>query len=46
MLMGDPCPGEPGASGYAIAHTNLYYTLLLGIGIEESEHFGPTDLTE
>jgi hypothetical protein len=46
LLMRDPCPGKPEAYTYAMAHINLYSTLLIGLGIEESELFGSTDLPE
>ena len=45
MLMGNPCPGESGPYLPALTFTNPHSTLLLGLGIEESEHFGATDLT-
>jgi hypothetical protein len=44
LLMEYPCPGEPGAFSYTMGHTNLHSNILLGIGIEESERFGPTDI--
>ena len=45
LLMGNPCPGEPGPLPPAIPFTPPYSTLLLGLGIEESECFGAMDLT-
>jgi hypothetical protein len=45
LLMGDPCPGEPGTSLPAVSFTYPCSTSLLGLGIEESEYFGATDLT-
>jgi hypothetical protein len=43
--MENPCPGEIGPSPLAISFTDPCSTLLLGLGIEESEHFGAMDLT-
>jgi hypothetical protein len=45
LLIGNPCPGEPRPSIHAIISTYPHSTLLLGLGIEESEHFGAMDLT-
>jgi len=45
MLMGNPCPGEPGPSPSAITSTDIHYAFILDLGIEESEHFDPMDLT-
>ena len=45
LLMGNPCPGEPGHSLSAVSFIEHCSTLLLGSGIKESEHFGATDLT-
>jgi hypothetical protein len=45
LLMGNPCPGESGPYPPALTFTNPHSTLLLGLGIKESEHFGATDLT-
>jgi hypothetical protein len=42
---GDPCPSELGPSFPAISSTDPCSTLLLCLGIEESERFGATDLT-
>jgi hypothetical protein len=44
LLIGNPCPGEPRPSLHAIPFTYPHSTLSLGLGIEESEHFGATDL--
>jgi hypothetical protein len=45
LLMGSPCPGESGPDSSAKTLTNPHYTFILDLEIEESEHFGPTDLT-
>jgi hypothetical protein len=45
LLIGYPWPGEPRPSLHAMPFIYPHYTLLLGLGIEESEHFGATDLT-
>jgi hypothetical protein len=45
LLMGNPCPGESGPYPPSISFIYICSTLLLGLGIEESERFGPTDLT-
>ena len=45
LLMGNPCPGESGPYPPALTFTNPHSILLLGLGIEESERFGATDLT-
>ena len=45
LLIGYPWPGEPRPSLHAISFIFPYYTSLLGLGIEESKHFGATDLT-
>jgi hypothetical protein len=45
LMMGNPYPGEPGPSPHGATSTNLYYNVILDLGIEGSEHFGPTDLT-
>jgi hypothetical protein len=44
MLVENSCPGEPGPSLPAIPPTDPHSTLLLGLGIEESEHFGAMGL--
>jgi hypothetical protein len=44
LLIGNPWPSEPRPSLPAIFSTVPYSTLLLGLGIEESECFGPTDI--
>ena len=43
--MENPCSGELGPSLPAISFTDPCSALLLGLGIEESERFGATDLT-
>ena len=45
LMMGNPCPGKPGPSFPTYPFTDPSSTLLLGPGIEESEHFGATDIT-
>jgi hypothetical protein len=45
LLMGNPCPGESGPYPPGLAFTNTHSTSLLGLEIEESEHFGAMDLT-
>jgi hypothetical protein len=37
LLVGDPCPGESGASHRTIPIIYPHSTSLLGLGIEESE---------
>jgi hypothetical protein len=44
--MGDPCPGELGLCCSTLVHTYPHHTLLIGLGIEGSKHFGSTDLTQ
>jgi len=44
LLMGNPCPGEPGTSLHAIPSIYPCSTISLGLEIEESEWFGATDL--
>jgi len=34
LLMGDPCPSEPGASTYDMIYASHYSTLSIGLGIE------------
>jgi hypothetical protein len=45
LLIGYPCPDESGSSPPPITLIDSYSTLVLGLVIEESEHFGATDLT-
>jgi hypothetical protein len=44
LLMGNPCPGESGTSPPTIPFIYPCSTLSKGLGIEESERFGATDL--
>jgi hypothetical protein len=44
LLMVNPCPGDPGTSLLAILFIYPSSTLSLGLGIEESKHFGAMDL--